>query len=145
MLRHFQKLCLALSIVILVGCTPKSNEKEVFKITGSVMVDGSPIEGIQISLQDVAGPDTNNPSLTQGTTDAQGNVLISTYAEGDGAPAGEYKVTFVLQEFNLMSRAYSGTDKLNNKYADPDKSTFTLSVGRDKPNDLGKIELTTKK
>ncbi len=127
------------------GCEPARDEKAVFPIQGTVHVDGKPAEGIQIIFHDVKGTDTQKPTFPQGVTDAQGKIRISTYADGDGAPEGEYKVTFAWQDFNVMSRSYSGPDKLNKKYSDSAQSATTLTVGKGQPNDLGTVELTTKK
>ena len=142
----FLALPFAVLLATAVGCDdPYADEKPVFKITGTVNVDGKPLEGIQIALHDVAGPDNAKPTYPQGFTQADGKVLISTYSEGDGAPPGEYKVTFVHQEYNVMARSYSGPDKFNKKYADAKSTPFTLKVGKGEKNDLGTVELTTKK
>ncbi len=136
----------ALLVANLVGCGPKyPNEKEVFKITGKVTVDGKPVPEVQISFHDVRGVDTKQPTYPQGFTDAEGNIRVSTYADGDGAPAGEYKVTFLLQEYNLISRSYGGPDKLNGKYKDPQKTPISITIAKGEKNDLGLVELTTKK
>lgn len=108
-------------------------------------MDGKPASSLQIQLHDKAGVDTQKPTFPQATTDEQGNIIVSTYAEGDGAPAGEYTLTIAWQEFNALSRSYSGADKLNKKYSDPKTSPVQLSVGDGKSNDLGNLELTTKK
>ena len=135
-----------ISLLAATGCPAQNerNEKQVFKIKGTVTVDGTPTPDIQIALHDKAGLDTQQPTFPQGFTDAEGNIRISTYEEGDGAPAGEYSVTFALQEFNLMSRSYAGPDKLKKKYSDPKNTPFSITLGPDQPNDLGKVELTTK-
>ena len=136
-------LLLALVAVCFSGCGPKyPNEKAVYKVQGTVTVDGAPVAGIQISFNPIS--DEKRPTTAQGTTDAEGKMIISTYAEGDGAPEGEYVVTFSWQEYNMMARSYSGPDKLK-KYSDPKTTPFKISVGNGKPNDMGKVELTTKK
>lgn len=128
------------------GCGDKHpNEKKVFKIKGTVTVDGKPVPEIQVKLIDVIGVDTKQPTYPQGFTDAEGKLRISTYEEGDGAPGGDYKVTFEHKEYNVMSRSWSGPDKLNNKYNDPKTTPFSISIGDGRPNDLGNVELTTKK
>ena len=143
----FATATMAAFVLTTIGCSEKKypNEKQVFKIKGTVTVDGTPTADIQVALHDKAGPDDKQPTYPQGFTDAEGNIRISTYEEGDGAPAGDYAVTFALQEFNLMSRAYGGPDKLNKKYSDPKTTPFSVSLGDGKPNDLGPVELTTKK
>ncbi len=93
---------------------------------------------IQVELHDKAGPDDKRPTYPQGFTDETGNIRISTYAEGDGAPAGDYNVTFAWQEFNLMSRAFDGPDKVNKKYSDPKTTPFSVTLGDGQSNDLGK-------
>ena len=145
---HFLVLAaLGMSVQAFVGCGKKTypNEKPVFKIKGFVTVDGKPVSDIQVELHDKAGPDDKRPTYPQGFTDETGNIRISTYEEGDGAPAGDYNVTFAWQEFNLMSRAFGGPDKLQNKYSDPKKTPFSITLGEGQPNDLGNVELTTKK
>ena len=147
MCRRQAETCLMVLLAIAItGCGGKrSNEKQVFKIKGTVKVDGQPVGEIQVALHDTAGLDNKQPTYPQGFTDAEGNIRISTYTEGDGAPAGEYKVTFVWKQYNVMSRSFDGPDKLHNKYADPKTTPFTLSLGEGKPNDLGTVELTAKK
>jgi 5-hydroxyisourate hydrolase-like protein (transthyretin family) len=109
-----------------------------------VTVDGKPQAGIQVALHDVAGLDTKQPTYPQGFTDEQGKVRISTYADGDGAPAGDYKVTFVWQEYNLVSRSYTGDDKLRKRWADPKTTPISIKLGEGQPNDLGQVQLSTK-
>lgn len=59
-------------------------------------------------------------------------------------PPGEYVLTFSWREFNTFSMSYSGPDKLNGRYNDPQQSEFRLTVeSGDEPIDLGRIELTT--
>ena len=73
---------LALSTIVLfvcgaIGCGDKHpNEKQVFKIKGTVTVDGKPQTDIQIALHDKAGPDNKQPTYPQGFTDAEGNIRI---------------------------------------------------------------------
>lgn len=129
----------------LLGCGESHpNEKQAYKVKGTVTVDGKPTADIQIAFHDVVGPDNKQPTYPQGFTDAEGHLRVSTYADGDGAPAGEYKVTFAWQEYNLMARSFSGPDKLKNRYSDPKTTPITLKVGPDQTNDLGNVELTTK-
>jgi len=133
-------------VISFAGCGPRYlNEKQVYKVQGTVTVDGSPVGEIQVALHPVDPTAGNQTTFPQGFTDPEGKIRISTYEDGDGAPAGEYKVTFVLQEYNVLGRSYSGPDKLQKKYSDPKTSPFSLSLGEGKSNDLGNVELTTKK
>lgn len=131
--------------VLIVGCGNPRNEKPVYQLLGKILVDGQPKDQVQIVLHDVAGVDKSSPTYPQGFSQADGSIRLSTYADGDGAPEGEYKVTFKLQEYNLLSRSFSGPDMLKDKYADPKKTPFTVKIGSGQPNDMGTVELTTKK
>jgi 5-hydroxyisourate hydrolase-like protein (transthyretin family) len=135
----------ALTCLALAGCSdPYANEKKCYKIVGTITVDGKPASGLQLSLHSTSGVDQTQPTFPQGQTDAEGKVKFSTYADGDGAPPGEYKVTASWQEFNPISRGFSGPDKLKKKYSDPAKTTVTIKVTDKSPNDIGTIDLTTK-
>lgn len=138
--------CTWLSILILVavsmtGCGKKGlSELPVFPVKGTVKVDGKPEMGVTVKLHPVNGVDTAHPTYPEGITLPDGTFSITTYATNDGAPIGEYKVTFFFGEINPISMQMGGEDKLNNRYQDPKKSTLTVSVV-DKPVDLGLIEL----
>jgi len=77
-------------------------------------------------------------------SDEAGNFKISTYAAGDGVPAGDYVLTATWLTFNLMSRDYTGPDKLNGCYSDPQTSSVKITVRPGEETDLGEIKLTTK-
>jgi len=120
------------------------NRKETIPVCGEVYVDGQPAAMLQIQCHPVEGMDTQQPTITQAVTDQEGKFQLATYEAGDGAPVGEYKLTFVWQNFSAVAASYSGPDKLKKRYADPGKSPFPLRVEKGKQVDLGRIELSTK-
>lgn len=128
------------------GCGgEKPFRKETSQVTGTIRVDGAtPDSEIQLTFQAVAGMDTQNPTLSRAATDEAGKFSFATYAAGDGVPAGDYVLTASWQTFNLMSREYSGPDRLNNRYSDPATSQLKYTVKAGEPLDLGVVELTTK-
>jgi len=136
---------LAIALLVIAGCQKKyPDEQPVYPISGIVWVDGVPQEGIQVRLHRDEGADQSKPVFPAGFTDNQGNLVISTYANGDGAPAGSYHVTFMWGQINPLSMSYEGPDKLSGRYADPKKSTIVINVSEDAANDLGTVELTAK-
>jgi hypothetical protein len=145
-MRELSRLLIAgtCALFLLAGCQPQyPNEKPVYKVSGIVMVDGQPAEMVQVTLHDEAGVDTNDPTFPSGFTDANGQVVISTHAHGDGAPVGNYRVTFMWGQVNPLSMNYGGPDKLKGRYSDVKNTPFTLQVSEQGPNDLGTVELTT--
>jgi len=130
--------------VAAVSCSSKEpNRKATFPVTGTVYVDGSPAAGVTITLTDVAGMDTAQPTMSTAVTKEDGTFAVSTYDESDGVPAGEYAVTFSWGEYNVFSRSYEG-DKLKKRYSDPQKSQVRVTVTEGSPTDLGQVDLTTR-
>ena len=86
----------------------------------------------------------NQPTFSTANTDAEGKFKVSTYESGDGIPEGTYAVTFMWGQVNLMTMSYGGPDKLNDRYSDPETSTFKVTVKRGEPANMGKLLLTTK-
>ncbi len=138
-------MCVVLCFTV-VGCGGTDpNRKQTYPVTGVITVDGNPPGGeIQITCHPVDGFDAQRPSVSQTSSNEEGKFSISTYEAGDGVPAGNYKLTFSWQEFNVMSREYSGPDKLNGRYSDPEKSEVLLKVEAGTPTDMGVVALTTK-
>jgi hypothetical protein len=136
---------LGLFAVLAVGCAEADNRKPTYPVKGRITVDGKPPGAVlQVECYPVAGIDTKNPTVSRTETDELGNFQISTYASGDGVPAGDYVLTVTWLNFNLMSRDYTGPDKLNGRYSDPEKSEIKLTVMPGEPTDLGEVKLTTK-
>jgi|UniRef100_A0A7C4LL71 hypothetical protein len=145
-MRGWVVVCSVLGVCLLVGGCGQQGppRKPTFKVTGKVVVDGAPpTSSIQITCHSLSGMDPNMPTASQCETNPDGTFEIATYQQGDGVPVGDYVLTFTSREFNMMARTYVGPDKLNNRYADPQKSEFKFTV-KDKPVDLGEIQLTTK-
>ncbi len=137
---------LPLFFCAIIGCNGEEPfRKTTSPVKGTVTVDGAaPGSEVQLECHSVAGMDSQHPTVSQTATDADGNFAISTYAAGDGVPAGEYVLVFSWKEFNIMARAYSGPDKLKGRYSDPKTSQIKVSVKEGEPLDLGIIPLTTK-
>jgi hypothetical protein len=132
-----------MGLMLLCGCGgEQAFRKETHPVTGAVTVNGKvPDSPIQVECHPLEGFDTEHPSISACETDSAGKFTISTYESGDGVPAGEYVLTFKWQEFNLLSREYSGPDKLKDRYSDPLNAQIKLSVEAGKPKDMGTIDL----
>jgi hypothetical protein len=83
--------CLA-AITAVAGCGPA--RKAVYPVQGELRLgDGRPAAHAQITLHPVAAArDDVHPT---GEVDDQGRFTLTTYAAGDGAPAGEYRIAIV--------------------------------------------------
>jgi len=87
-------LFLLLAIVI-TGCSgsrDKSKELNLHAISGTVTLDGSPVSTGGLRLT----PSPSAPRLrtVSGVIDSSGAYALTTYADQDGAAAGEYEVSY---------------------------------------------------
>lgn len=142
-----KKPAAALAIVCLhlCSCAEKTpDRKPTFPVTGRVQVDGRPAAQLSLTCHDVKGLDPLQPTVSSAITDQDGKFALSTYQSGDGVPEGEYVLTFVWANFDLISKSYGGADGLKGRYSDPQKSEWRFRVQAGKPIDLGCIELSTK-
>lgn len=130
-------LWLAGLLVALSGCSDKpSSPRPVHPAAGRVTYKGAPADGVRVVLIPAggAGP-TNNPA---GRTGADGRFELSTFAEKDGAPEGEYAVTLYWPERpfdTLEDGAPMPKDKLGGAYATPAKSKLRAKI-EPKKNEL---------
>jgi hypothetical protein len=110
-------------------------------VTGKVTVDGKNVAHVKVVARAKEVGDPKFPILPQAVTKDDGTFELFSYESGDGIPAGDYALAFTWQDLDGLR--YAGPDKLGNRYADPAKSTFKVTV-EERPVDLGTIELTTK-
>ena len=145
-MNHFQRLfSVAILLAIAIGCSPQGPPRTpTFPVTGQVYVDGQPAAELAVFFTNTNGVDKNQPTFSTANTDAEGKFKVSTYESGDGIPEGTYAVTFMWGQVNLMTMSYGGPDKLNDRYSDPETSTFKVTVKRGERADMGKLLLTTK-
>ncbi len=87
----FLLLVFVLSISFIAGCGPKEKRSGV---SGSVTMDGKPVDGAQITFTPKAGNPSNE---AYGQTDASGKYTLRGLIGGEkaGVLAGEYKVTII--------------------------------------------------
>jgi hypothetical protein len=93
-LRRCRETVLAvLTIAVFAGCSQDDGRVEVIPISGKVMSNGKPAEGVVIQLVPGEGSIAKAAGLFPGgVTDSNGVYRLSSYETGDGAPEGDYKV-----------------------------------------------------
>jgi hypothetical protein len=130
--------------VLICSCARRERfRKETFPVRGEVHVDGKPAASVAVRCHDVAGIDAERPTVSMAITQESGEFEIATYEPGDGVPQGEYVLTFLWGQRNLVTNSYDGPDKLDGRYLDPGKSKVRFRVETEQPTDLGRIELST--
>ncbi|WZO95945.1 hypothetical protein EP7_002918 [Isosphaeraceae bacterium EP7] len=85
--------------------------------SGTVLFKGKPAEGVKVTLH----PKFDMDFTPNGVTGKDGRFLLSTAAPVDGAPPGEYAVTFELLRTGADKRGLDTEfDVWKGKYANPD-------------------------
>ena len=94
-------------VSLAIGCQQSGPDRpKTFPVTGKVTLGGQPVEGATVSFQAAQNSAT-------GTTDAGGIYKLTTFAAGDGAVPGEYKVAITKFEGGAApSGAASGSGGL---------------------------------
>jgi hypothetical protein len=80
-------LCLALAAVA--GCPSGGTGVDTVAVTGTVTLDGNPVEGANVTF----APKAKDGRAAAGVTDASGHFKLTTVAGGDGALPGSYGVS----------------------------------------------------
>lgn len=133
-------LALLCSLGFITACGESAPTSNCVPATGTVLVDNVPAQGVMISLHSAVG----GRSVAHGVSGENGEFVISTYAQGDGAEPGDYVVTCQWGTYNGLTQKYSD-DRLKGKYANPKKSDIAWTLPADAPATPKRIELVTDK
>jgi len=125
-------------IYFLVGCggSDAPQEREVFPVSGKVTYQGKSIPDASVVLHPVTQTDDGIPAcLPRGHVNESGEFVVSTYRQGDGAPAGKYRVSFSWQG-SLKGLDEDQEDKLREKlprkYRNPKTSGIEVTILKEK-------------
>jgi hypothetical protein len=140
-MRFFGWFVLVGTILACAGCGgPTSTAPSIPKtspVRGSVLVKGKPLEGVEVIFHPLF--DTGSLKYTPlGTTASDGSYSLS--CGPDGAPPGEYAVTFKYPVQTDPGDAGSMVDRWNGKYANPKQSKFKVTI-KDSDNQLEPFRL----
>lgn len=132
---------ISLALLTLVGCGSGRmsdqdrlkllipNASQTTPVHGKLLVDGNPVQGIFVYLIPKGSKmPTNVPPEHRALSKADGSFAITTYLDGDGAPAGEYVICLEWLTYRQSKDSWIGPDKFGNRYNDPDKSEFAVTV-----------------
>jgi len=133
---------LLLALLGVVGCRKSDDRKPAFAVSGTAIYKGEPMAGAMISFHPHG--DTDPRALrAQATADREGRFQMTTYATGDGVPAGEYAVTIYWPAKRTKGKVADPTaeeedmppDRLNKVYTVPATTKLRATV-REQPNTI---------
>ncbi len=140
------RITIAIAALAMAGCGDGKNLPKVYLVKGSVLVNGQPASDVQVVLNRTSTDKLSVPTTPQAVTDAKGEFLITSYNSDDGAPEGDYVVTFEWRErTGLTKQDLDGPDRLGGAYAKAEKNKdipgFVVKVEK-KPVELPPFKLT---
>jgi len=121
----------ALLAVALVSCSKSPEKPATYPVNGRVLYEGNPAAGAVVILHTIGGAATGERPRAK--TDGNGEFTLTTFKNGDGAPAGQYGVTVEWKQTD--DHPEQGVDLLPAAYSDPETSklTATISAGSNEP------------
>jgi hypothetical protein len=137
MLFHLRIIIILIIIITLSAC-PNNNkvdyrrELNVYPVSGQITLDGVPIRNARIAFHPLH-PD-RIPVTPVGISIGDGTYRLTTYQLYDGAPAGEYLITIVIPNDNLIKDECSCEgfdllhDMLHGAYMNPKQSHLRCLV-----------------
>ena len=139
-------LCL-LMILCVSGCSGTIEDKwtkdrpQTFPATGTVTSDGQPLKGATVVFRSTGA----EPRSAIGRTDAEGNFVLRTFEDGDGAVTGQQKVSITKTETEEIPAGINPdevdfqpkvTSLIPKKYGSPETSGLTAEVTADGSNEF---------
>jgi hypothetical protein len=133
-------LLIALLVPIACGCG--GGKVPVYPVSGQVLIDGKPAEGVMVRLEPQEPPEAGQGHVPKpmAYTEADGKFQLTTYAPKDGAPAGRYRVAIEWKGVQKSPMEPEKPDRLKRRYIDPANSKIEVQIEK-KPNELEPIRL----
>lgn len=112
------------------GCKARNAWEETQPASGTIRFKGKPIENAEITLfpTDATFPESVRP---RGRSTKDGKFVLWTYQEGDGVPAGTYKVTVVHNEVSVSKDTIvAKPNDLPAKYSKRDSTSLEITINK---------------
>jgi 5-hydroxyisourate hydrolase-like protein (transthyretin family) len=119
---HSRATLLLLWFPLLAACGGCGNKYHTLAVGGKVVfADGTPAAGVQVTFE------CQQPAVSAtAVSDEQGNFRLGTLNEGDGAPAGKYRVALVEGESDDVD--HPPPRRIHSKYGNPETSGLEFTV-----------------
>jgi len=141
--RQMLSACLLpLAGVSLLGGCGGPSRKPTYPTQGKSLFNGKHYAGVTVFLYSL-DPNETEPTRPFGVTTADGTFQLTTSAQNDGAPAGDYTVTLLYEPLDspLMRAKGPKPPPIDPKYANPKTSPIRVTVAAQPSNTLEPIDL----
>lgn len=125
-------------MVIVSGCAG-SQGPETVEVTGTVTMDGNPVEGANVVFHPLEGGE--GVLASQSVTNAEGQFQLTTHVGGGkykpGIVAGKYAIVITKLDKAAISTTFAPPQNLlPKKYSNPATSGLTAEVVVGRPNEF---------
>ena len=128
---------IAALLIATTGCGDGVTRIPTHRAQGQVLWEGKPLANAFVVLH----PESPDLVPARASTDASGNFTLTTFDTGDGAPAGDYKVTVAFyQPINQGGSLVPGPNIIPPKYSDAAATQLRVSI-REGENQLPPVTL----
>ena len=129
------RFLLILALLAPAGCGG-DGRVAVYPVKGRVLFRGAPAVGALVVMHpNVPRDERRELPICRGTVDENGDFTISSYGDGDGAPAGDYTVTVAWPQTGGDSDDPESStlteDRFGGKYSDPENSGLKAVVSKE--------------
>jgi hypothetical protein len=139
-------LVVMLGVTVLAGCSKhgpppiKGTKLAVFPVKGKLMMDGKPMVAAAIIFNPVTQfPKGSAQVQPRATADENGDFTVWTYANDDGAPAGDYKITISWKGAEAVGLTDGGRGEIDEKVPEAFQTARTSKIRikvKEEPNTL---------
>lgn len=123
------------------ACGGGPKRKPTFPTEGKLLLNGKAYGGITVFLYST-DPNETEPTRPFGVTNPDGTFTLTTSAQNDGAPAGEYAVTLLYEPLDspLMRAKGPKPPAIDRKFADPKTTPLRVKVAENEKNVLEPLD-----
>jgi hypothetical protein len=136
-----------IAVLLIAGCGPGAGDtsperlaqmaggtlKDVVPVSGKVLVDGEPKEGVNLYLY----ASTGGSAIAECRTNPDGTYCWSTHLPCDGIEAGNYRLAFkYIPKQRRNDRDEDAGDLFQGRYSDPMKVEYLLTVEESPQTDV---------
>lgn len=136
-------ICLLTVSSFLTGCSQNVSPPSTVPVSGKVLFKGKPIAGVRVTMHPLFSMGKIEWGVV-GETGPTGAFTMGTGLPGNGAPPGDYIVTFTKPSIASdpeRNGIEMEVDDFRGKYSDPDASSWNVTVIKGDDNVLDPFEL----
>ena len=137
---------LYITLAFVTGCTGNDYPNTTYPVSGRVQTsDGKPAAYVRVTLHSSKLVSEGDPFRPSAMTDDDGSFRLTTYETDDGAPQGDYAVTFRWAKPQKTLFDPIPKDRLRNRFALPTENSLRCTIIEAESQNLGTFEIDTTK